>query len=191
MRLTGSMLGRERKARGLTLAELGRRIGLSAPQLQRLEAGKRRLTLDVLYAYCEALDMDIASLLEGEIFIPVIGVIDSDSNVLPMPPNSPHQIRAPRIVPDPHNLAAVRWEPRGRIDLMHGHHMFFRRNVEGVSPAAIGRRSLIRLADGSQRIGWIIERGNQRHVDDVTGTGVFDADIIWASKILAVMPPPE
>lgn len=191
MRLTGATLGRERKARGLTLTKLGERIGLSAPQVQRLEAGKRRLTLDVVYAYCEALDLDIASLLEGEILIPVIGVIDSDSNVLPMPPNSPHQVRAPRIVPDPHNLAAVRWEPSGRFELMRGHHVFFRRDVEGISPDAINHRSLIRLGDGSQRIGWVIQRGNQRHVDDVTSTVLFDVDIVWASKILAVMPPSE
>lgn len=185
-----SLLRRERKAKGLSLAQAGRRLGLSAPQVYRIEKGERRMTLDLLARYAVALELDLATILFGEIRVPVVGVIDESSRILSLPPNSPCDVLAPHIVPDIENLAAVRWSGTGRLGLMADHHMFFRRNVVGISPDVWGQRSVIRFRNGQQRLGWLIRDGGQVHVDDtIVGGAEFNVQVEWASRVLAVIPP--
>ena len=69
--------------------------------------------------------------------------------------------------------------------------MFFRVDHDGIPETAWGQRCIIRRANGSQRIGWIIQKDGQIHIDESGGDAEFNADIVWASTILAVVPPFE
>ena len=87
-----------RKLRGVALKQLAARLDISTAQVQRLERGERRLTLDMFMSYCEALGLDAVDLLQARPSVPVIGVINRDLEVVPLAPNTPHETLAPRIV---------------------------------------------------------------------------------------------
>ncbi|MBI1179359.1 MAG: helix-turn-helix domain-containing protein [Alphaproteobacteria bacterium] len=178
-----------RQMKGLTLQKVAARMGISPPQVQRLETGERRMTIDMLEDYCAAVGLSPLTLFSGDVHVPIIGVIDVHSNILPVPAGSPSSTRAPHIVPDPQRLAAVRWEARTRFELMTGHLAFFLADVKGVPDYAWGRRCLLRRADGTQRIGWPFREDGQIHINETTGQVEFNVRLEWASPILAMVAP--
>lgn len=183
------LLRETRLLRHLTLADVAEQVGVSPAQIQRLEKGERHLTMDMLEAYCRVLDLDPLRIFCADPLVPIIGVVDFRSNILPLPAGSPVMTKAPPIVPDAHRLAAVRWEARNRFELLTGSLMFFYADVEGVSSAAWNRRSVIRRSDGTQRTGWLYRQDGQTHVNDVVGPVEFNVQIEWASPILATISP--
>ncbi len=184
-----AVLSSLRKDRGLTMTALAKKLQQSPAQVHRLENGQRRVTIDLLLRYCYALGVDIRQLFEQEILVPIIGVINAEYEVLPLPPNTPSQTRAPGIVPDPERLAAILWEPAKRFSQMHGHLCFFYADVEGIPNAAWNQRCVIRRRNGTQRTGWPVREGGQMHIDNADGAVEFNVDIEWASPILAVVAP--
>ncbi len=62
----GHRLRHYRKARGLTLEQLGALIGRPAPYLSMVENGKREARLSLIGEVAHALDVSVAELLEGE-----------------------------------------------------------------------------------------------------------------------------
>lgn len=60
----GQRIRHLRGERGLTLAQLGERVGRQPPYLSQLENGKREATLSLLTAIAEALGTDVADLLD-------------------------------------------------------------------------------------------------------------------------------
>jgi hypothetical protein len=72
---------------------------------------------------------------------------------------------------------------------MKDHLMFFRVDTESIPDVAWGQRCIIRRSNGSQRIGWLIGKDGQIHINESFGDAEFNADVIWASPILAVVPP--
>lgn len=185
-----TMLRETRLRRGLTLQEVADRIGTSPAQIQRLEKGRRHMTMAMLEAYCAVLGLDPLQVFgAGAVTVPVIGVVDFRSNVLPLPAGSPVLVQVPPIVFDAHRLAAVRWEARDRFELLTGSLMVFYADVDGISPAAWNRRSVIRRSDGTQRTGWLYRQDGQTHVNDVVGPVEFNVQIEWASPILGTINP--
>jgi transcriptional regulator with XRE-family HTH domain len=178
-----------RVRKGLTLQKVATRMGVSAPQVQRLETGERRMTVDLLESYCRAVGINPVDLLAGEVHVPIIGILEFRSNILPVPAGSATTTRAPNIVPNPERLAAVRWEPRERFVEMTGHLMFFYADVKGVQAEAFGRRCIIRRSDGTQRVGWLSRKDGQCHINDLAGEAEFNVKVEWASPILAVVAP--
>ena len=178
-----------RKSSGLPLKEIAARMDISVPQVQRLENGQRRMTIDALESYCAAVGLDLMDLIREAPDVPIIGVIDADHTVHPLTPNTPYSTRAPYIVPDPERLAAIRYEPAGQIEHMLGHLLFFYADTTGIPDHAWNQRSLIRRADHTQRIGWPIKSDGQMHINDTLGNAEFNVQIEWASPILAVVPP--
>lgn len=164
-------------------------MGVSAPQVQRLETGERWMTVDLLESYCMAIGINLVDVLAGEVRVPIIGILDVRSNILPVPAGSATTTRAPAIVPHPERLAAVRWEARERFVEMTGHLCFFYVDVKGVPSDAWGRRCSIRRNDGTQRVGWLARKDGQIHISDLTGEVEFNVKVEWASPILAVIAP--
>jgi transcriptional regulator with XRE-family HTH domain len=74
---------------GVTQTELANRLGTSAQQLGRLEAGKRQLTTTWLEKIAEALGVDIFALLESretrKTTVPLLGFIGAESMYYPDP----------------------------------------------------------------------------------------------------------
>ncbi|MDA0339941.1 MAG: helix-turn-helix transcriptional regulator [Proteobacteria bacterium] len=178
-----------RKSSGLPLKEIAARMGISVPQVQRLENGQRRMTVDALERYCAAVGLDVADVIRIAPIVPIIGIVDSNHVVHPLTPNTPYETRAPYIVPDPEHLAAIRYEPKGQIAPMLGHLLFFYANTKGIPGNAWNNRCLLRHTDKSERMGWPIKRDGQIHINDVMGDAEFNVEIEWASPILAVIPP--
>ncbi|MEZ5595845.1 MAG: hypothetical protein R3E84_05545 [Pseudomonadales bacterium] len=133
--------------------------------------------------------MDVSDVLTREVLVPIVGVMTADAEVLPLPPGSAHQTPAPRIVPDPARLAAIRWEPSGRVAAMRGHLYFFVANTNGVDERAWGQRSIIGRANGTQRVGWPKRDGNRVYIEYIERQVEFDVEIAWANPILAVVSP--
>ncbi len=178
-----------RLKRRLTLKQVAARVGLSPAQIQRLEKGERRMTIDLLAAYCSALRIGPTELIRGEVHVPIIGVVDARSNILPLPAGSPELTRVPYLVSQPSRLNAVRWATRDRFELMNGVVEFFLADLRGIPEHAWNRRCVIRRADGTQRIGWLLSRDGQVHVSDNVGIVEFNLQVEWASPILAMLAP--
>jgi transcriptional regulator with XRE-family HTH domain len=178
-----------RVRKGLTLQRVATRMGVSAPQVQRLETGERRMTVDLLESYCMAVGINPVDVLAGEFRVPIIGILETRSNVLPVPAGSATSTRAPNIVPHPERLAAVRWEPRERFIEISGHLLFFYADIKGVPEDAWGRRCIVRRVDGTQRVGWLSRKAGQSHINDLAGEVEFDVKVEWASPILAIVAP--
>ena len=128
-----TQLKRLRLQQGLTITALAERLGTSTTQVHRLENGLRRLTVTMLFEFCEALNARPADLFEFSGSVPITGVIDDAYEVQPLTPSSPKQVVSPRLVHDMHDVAALRWEPKDRLMPMHGHYMFYYAHDEGVS----------------------------------------------------------
>ena len=178
-----------RKHRGIPLKEVAARMEMSVAQIQRLETGHRRLNLDVLVRYCDVLDVDIIELIRDRPTVPIIGVINSQSEVLPLKAGSSHEAKAPFIVRDPQRLSAIRWEAEGQFSPINGHLMFFYADLEGIPDEAWANRCVIRRKNGTHRTGWLIREGSSIYVDDTHGEIEQDIEVDWASPILAVVPP--
>lgn len=147
------------------------------------------MTVDLLESYCMAIGINPVDVLVGETRVPIIGILEVRSNILPVPAGSATSTRAPNIVPHPERLAAVRWEPRERFIEMTGHLLFFYADVKGVQAEAWGRRCIVRRIDGTQRVGWLSHKDGQSHVSDLAGEVEFNVQVEWASPILAVVAP--
>ena len=182
-------LKRLRVQQGMTITALAKKLGTSTTQVHRLENGLRRLTVTMLFEFCEALNTSPADLFEFSGSVPITGVVDDAYEVLPLTPTSPKQVVSPRLVQDMQNVAALGWEPKNQLMPMHGHYMFYYAHNNGVPEHAWGNRCLLLLSDGRQRIGWPIRDAESFHIDNHEGRTEFNVELIWASPILAVVPP--
>jgi transcriptional regulator with XRE-family HTH domain len=178
-----------RKEQGVALKEVAARMDMSVAQIQRLETGHRRLNIDTMIQYCDVLGVDVVELLRERPMVPIIGVLNNDSEVLPLKANTKHEARAPYIVPDPHRLSAIRWEAKGQFSAINGHIMFFYADLSGIPERSWGHRNIIRRANGTHRAGWLVKEDGKIHIDDTHGELELDVDVDWASPILAVVPP--
>ena len=183
------VLKRLRLQQGMTITALADRLGTSTTQIHRLENGLRRLTVTTLLEFCDALNTRPADLFEFSGSVPITGVVDDSYEVQPLTPTSPKQVISPRLVHDMHNVAALGWEPKDKLMPMLGHYMFYYTHDNGVPEHAWGNRCLLLLKDGRQRIGWPIRDAKSFHIDNHEGRAEFNIDLIWASPILAVVPP--
>jgi transcriptional regulator with XRE-family HTH domain len=183
------LLKRLRLKQGITMKALAKKLGTSTTQVHRLENGLRRLTVTMLFEFCEALNAHPSDLFEFSGNVPVTGIVDDAYEVLPLTPNSPKQVLSPRLVQDMQDVAALGWEPKNQLMPMHGHYMFYYVHDDGVPEHAWGNRCLLLLQDGRQRIGWPIRDAESFHIDNHEGRTEFNVELIWASPILAVVPP--
>ena len=53
-----------RQRKGKTIADVADHLRISSAQVHRLEKGQRRLTIETLGQYCEALNIDLGQLFE-------------------------------------------------------------------------------------------------------------------------------
>ncbi len=74
-REVGLRLQRARKERGITQAELAKRIGLPRPSYANIESGRQRVPLDVVWRAAIVLDLPIAALVPE----PLAGAVISPS----------------------------------------------------------------------------------------------------------------
>jgi len=183
------LLKRLRIEQGVTMKALADKLGTSTTQVHRLENGLRRLTVKMMFEFCEALNSSPVDLFDFPGNVPVTGIVDDAYEVLPLTPSSPKQILSPRLVQDMQNVAALGWEPKNQLMPMHGHYMFYYAHDDGVPEHAWSNRCLLLLQDGRQRIGWPIQDGASTHIDNHEGRTEFNVELTWASPILAVVPP--
>lgn len=168
---------------------LAKKMDVSPAQVHRLENGDRRLTVDALFSYCQALGITPGQLLVPNTWVPILGAISSDFEVRPIALDAGERTLAPPLTDDMDRLAALRWEPAKRFAPMRDHLAFFGQHDEGVPQRAWNQRCLITRADDTQCLGWPIKQGNKVHIDTSDGQVEFDAEIRWASPILSVIAP--
>jgi transcriptional regulator with XRE-family HTH domain len=94
-----------RRAQGWSLDVLGARSSLSPSTISRIETGKRAMSLDVLLPLARALQIDLESLLEGD-------VDDPDVVIRPVPTSRPGRTTWPLSRPTGSAVALkMRFEP--------------------------------------------------------------------------------
>lgn len=100
--IMGRVIRRERQERQMTIKVLGEKAGLSEIYVGEIERGQKYPSAKVLESIAQALDLDIADLLElvaeeirGERIPETTNAIGF---VLPATPNQPHRITVKRIV---------------------------------------------------------------------------------------------
>ena len=179
----------QRSLKNMTASEVAKRMGVSPAQINRLEKGERRLTVDTLIAYCNAIDISVGKLFTPNVWVPIAGVVDSDFEIQPLPPSAPGQVLAPPLMNDMSEVAAVRWAASRRFAPMRDHTVFFNRHQDGVPDFAWNKRCVIMRNDGSQCLGWPIEQNGSVHIDVGDGPVEFNVDVAWASPVMAVIPP--
>lgn len=178
-----------RLSKKITATALAKQMEVSPAQVHRLENGNRRLTVDALFSYCRGLGVAPESLLVPNSWVPILGAIHSDFDVLPIAKEKQERTLAPPMSNDMGNLAALCWKPSKRFALMENHLAFFHQHNEGIPNSAWSQRCLITREDGSQCLGWPIKQGNKVHIDTSDGQVEFETKIGWASPIVSVMPP--
>ena len=130
-----------RVQKGVSVAEMAEKLGVSVQQAHRLEKGERRLTVDMLIAFCNELDVNVGHIFSQPAEVPITGIINELYEVLACPPNSPHMVRVPALVPDNTNLAAIRWQASGHISRISGQLAFYYSHHNGIPDNAWGNRS--------------------------------------------------
>lgn len=100
--IMGRVIRRERQEQRMTIKDLGEKAGLSEIYVGEIERGQKYPSAKVLESIAQALDLDIADLLElvaeeirGE---RVPETTNAIGFVLPATPNQPHRITVKRIV---------------------------------------------------------------------------------------------
>lgn len=63
--LLGKQVGAERRARGISQAELARAVGLTRTSMTNIEAGRQRPPLHVTVALAQALGLELSDLICG------------------------------------------------------------------------------------------------------------------------------
>ncbi len=178
-----------RKQRKISVAEIASQLDVSVAQVHRLENGQRRLTVDTLIQYCKALNLDMVQLFTEHREITISGVVNSDYEVEPNPPQSVQRISLPGILPGIESIAALRWEPSGHISGMKGHILLYYQHNGTIPEQAWGTRCLIVKKGGAQFLGWPIKADKETHIDIPEGRTQFNVELEWASPILAVLAP--
>jgi transcriptional regulator with XRE-family HTH domain len=173
----------------ISATEVARRMMVSPAQIHRLENGDRRLTVDTLILYCDAIHISVGQLFAPNVMVPVTGVIDSDFEIQPLPPNAPDQILAPPLMEDMSQVASVRWAASRRFAPMRDHAVFYDRHENGIPEFAWDKRCVILRRNGSQCLGWPTQQNGSVHINFGEGPVDFDVDVVWASPVIAVMPP--
>lgn len=174
---------------GLSATEVARRMSVSPAQIHRLENGDRRLTVEKLLLYCAAIGIRVGQLFAPNVYVPVTGVIDSEFEIQPLPPDAEDQILSPALMDDMSQIATVRWAASRRFAAMRDHAVFYNRHDNGVPEYAWDKRCVIVRRDGTQCLGWPTRTKRGVHIDFGNGPTDFDVEITWASPVLAVMPP--
>lgn len=174
---------------GLSATEVARRMDISPAQVHRLETGDRRLTVNTLIRYCDAIGISVGQLFAPNTLVPVTGVIDSDFEIQPLPPDASGQILAPPLMEDMSQVAAVCWAASRRFAPMRDHAVFYNRHEGGIAEFAWDKRCVILRRDGSQCLGWPTRQNGSVHIDVGDGPVDFNVEIIWAAPVIAVMPP--
>ena len=178
-----------RQAQGLTLKQVAYKMGISSPQVQRVESGARRLTIQFLQDYCDAININILDLFSPLIAVPVIGVIGADANINPVAAGMDTWVRAPHIVCHPERLASVRWGANAPFKAMEGHIGFFYADTHGIPDTAWRKACVMRRADGTHRLGSLVNVEGQIHVLGPAHEVELNAQIEWASPLLATIAP--
>lgn len=178
-----------RKAKRITAVEMARRMGTSPAQVHRLEKGLRRLTVDALIGYCDALGINLGSLFASNIWVPVSGEIDSEFEVHPLTAHTDNRTLAPPLAPDQDTIAALRWAASRRFQPMRDHIVFYERKKEYADEIPWNKRCLIEREGGSQCLGFPIRTEDMVHIDFGNGPVEFDVQIRAAWPVIAVMPP--
>lgn len=164
-------------------------MSTSPAQIHRLEKGLRRLTVDTLISYCDALDINLGSLFSSNLWVPVSGEIDSEFEVHPLTPHNDNRTLAPPLTPGKDTLAALRWAASRRFQPMRDHIVFYERREDPTLPIPWNKRCLIERAGGRQCLGFPIRTDDKAHIDFGNGPVEFDVAIERAWPVIAVMPP--
>jgi len=127
-----------RQALGWSLDALGERSHLSPSTISRIETGKRTISLDVLLPLARALQIDLDSLLEGD-------VDDADVVIRPVPTNTAGMTTWPLSRPTGSTASfKMRFEPTEHLPeprVHPGHDWFY--VLDGRICLTLGERTIV------------------------------------------------
>ena len=177
-----------RLARGFTQQHLAKLTSTSPAQIQRLETGSRRLTLEWVDRLSEALRCDPSELLRRTLTVPVIGHFTIDGEVTWLDParDTPEAVEAPPGI-DPRRVAALR-----AVGILNHYCslLYFTRNAEARVSECVNHPSVIQLPDGRSFVRLIVkgtERGKWT-LNSLFAPPIEDVEISWAAPVEWLRP---
>lgn len=177
-----------RLAHGLTQQRLAEKMGTSAAQIQRLESGSRRLTIEWLSRLSDAMDCDPSELVRKTSNVPIIGHFAIEGEISWADPmrETPESAEAPPGI-DPRHTAALR-----TIGILSRYCslLYFVRNPEGRTSDCINRLSVVRLTDGRSYVRVMakgVERGKWT-LHSIFAPPIEDVEISWAAPVEWLRP---
>lgn len=158
----GALLKKFRKDKGLSQAELGRRVGTSQQQIARLENGERPVTLRWARKIAPILDVKEADLepVEGGGEVPIVGYVGAGETVVYFHDDDPENTtEAP---PGLHEGAALRVRGHSMAPRYFDGEIIFYSDTKGLDPRnCIRKDCVVRLADGRVLLKRV-ERGTEK-----------------------------
>lgn len=153
-----------RKEKKLTLEQVAERADASTAQIQKLERGERRLTIDWVRRLAVALDVTEAEILGIEVAgdsnpVPVVGYVGAGAEVFPIDDHHKgaglYEADAPPHLPHGKGIAL---EVRGDSMMpfiQDGFILFYNERYPGVPPELVNKMCVVQVQGGPCLVKWI------------------------------------
>ena len=188
-----SRLKEFRQKREWSLAKLAAMVGTSAPQIDKLEKGVRRMTFDWARRLAVPLEIEPEDLMGGERNVPVVGRVGAGAEVTPFDDHAKgdgmFKIECPRGL-DPKATIAVEVVGDSMAPaIMEGWVLFYDRSPEPTPSAVIGRLCVVKLEDGRTLVKQV-RRGPEKgrfNLVSLNGPMIEDVALEWAAPVKAMV----
>jgi phage repressor protein C with HTH and peptisase S24 domain len=189
-----SRLKEFRLKRDLSLAKLAALAGTSAPQIDKLEKGIRRMTFDWARRLAVPLGIEPEDLMGGERNVPVVGRVGAGAEILPIDDHAKgeglFEVECPRGL-DPKATVAVEVVGDSMAPaIQEGWVLFYDRSPEPAPSAVVGRLCVVKLEDGRVLVKQV-RRGPERgrfNLVSLNGPMIEDVALEWAAPVKAMLP---
>lgn len=180
-----------REAKGWSQADLAEAIGTSPQQIGRLEAGKRKLTVDWMTSLAQALGVGMTELLAPDRgTVPMVGLVGAGEVIFSV---DDHMKGAGlEEVERPHGASRSTVAVRVRGESMRpayrdGDLLYYDRQSNGDLDHLVGHDCIVKLTDGRTLVKELRKSNGRYWLHGHNSDPLLDVEIEWAAKVKWVL----
>jgi SOS-response transcriptional repressor LexA len=166
----------------------------TAPQIQKLERGERRMTFDWARRLAPALGIEPEELMSPSQKVPVVGRVGAGAEVLPIDDHAKgdglYDVECPRGLNAKDTVAVEVVGDSMEPMLSSGWVLFYDRSPEPTPSAVVGRLCVVKLEDGRVLVKQV-KRGPERgrfNLLSLNAPIIEDVALEWAAPVKAMLP---
>lgn len=177
-----------REAKGLTQAELANLVGTTGQQIGRLEAGKRKLTIEWMRLLAPALGVAPNDLLEdyAAVGVPLVGFVGAGAEVYAIDDHAKggglEEVEKPQGATWSTVAVRVRGESM-KPAYKDGDLLYYDTQSNGDLDHLIGDDCVVKLQDGRALVKELRKNGGAYWLHSYNADPMIDVNIDWAAKI--------